>query len=192
MVDATDTEFEDAFRDDAAKDARTVKLRTGPNGVSYLLVPKYGSIREIECRRTDGVRIQRPEVLSGGFTDVRSAEAAVDSYLTNRGKAKPTAPNIPVREFTMAPSLLDQLVHDEPKQEAPVGDAEDELVPDPEPEVPVVINASAGTPDPEGETVTQRARREAREALAELEAGSMAGPGPKTKQRRQPLSKSAE
>lgn len=186
MVDATDTEFEDAFQDTAAKDARTVPLRTGPNGVTYYLVPLYGSIREIECRRTDGVRIKRPDALGGGYLDVRSAEAAVDSYLATRGKAKPAAPSIPVREFTMAPSLLDQLAHDEPQQEDQVDEVEDELVPDPEPEVPAVINASTGDPDPEGETVTQRALRE---RLAKETAS--AAPAEPPKQKRAPRSKQA-
>lgn len=167
MADAMDTEFEQALDQDAAtKAARTVKLATGSNGVDYLLEPKYGSLRGITCRRTDGVRLRCPEALEGGYTDVRSAQAAVEKFLDNKGKAKPGAPDIPVRSFAMQPPLMSQVipaaVEEEPVVEVPsLGSPvaeEEELELDPE--VPSTVNLSQGKPDPEGETVTQRARRQ--------------------------------
>lgn len=137
---------EDILSADAITEAsRSVKLTTGPTGVTYYLEPKYGQLRGIVCRRTDGVVTKCPDSLNGAFTDARNALSAVNSYIQSRGKSR---------------GVLAQTVaqESEPKaEEQPVDEEVEELI---QLDTPAIINTSEGLNDPAGETVTQRALRE--------------------------------
>lgn len=138
--------------DTATEAVRTVKLLTGPNGVTYYLGPKWGNMRGIICQRTDGVRTKCPDRLEGGFVDVRSATAAVEAYLASKGKARPEAGQAPVMDFREP---------DAAELGLPVPAAVyDELPVEPGEGVPATVNAGTGAADPDGETITQRALRE--------------------------------
>lgn len=178
LIDDSETVYD---QDIATKQARTVQLQTGSNGITYYLEPHVGSLRRIVCRRADGTRVRAPDALDGTFTDVVNATKAVESFLTHKGKAKPVAPDIPVREFSTGIPLLTQVVAPK-EQEAPHAEedtgfagepeTEEEFQPVAEDSPPVLVgdgttlNLSKWAVDPEGETVTQRARRERLEAEA--------------------------
>lgn len=176
LIDDSETVYD---QDIATKQARTVQLQTGPNGITYYLEPHVGSLRRIVCRRADGTRVRAPDALDGTFTDVVNATKAVESFLAHKGKAKPVAPDIPVREFSIGTPLLNQVVAAK-EQDAQVpqteseseSETEEEFQPIAEDSTPALggdgttLNLSKGAVDPEGETVTQRARRERLEAEA--------------------------
>jgi hypothetical protein len=197
--------------------SRSVKLTTGPTGVTYYLEPKYGHIRGIVCRRVDGTRIKCPDSLEGGFTDGKNALRAVEAYISTRGKAVPAPVAAPVTDFNM-PSLVNRHpgaqvdvvaaaideslaiakdLADNPIQldeeaappvlGAPQVDVDDEEIVEEEPVAPV-INLSSGKPNPDGETVTQKALRERLEGGA-TKAPEPEKPAPKPKPKRTPRSK---
>lgn len=172
LIDDSETVYD---QDIATKQARTVQLQTGPNGITYYLEPVHGCLRGIVCRRADGTRVRAPDALDGTFTDVVNATKAVERFLANRGKPRPSALEVPIREFSTGTPLLSQVT--EPRNEEDTGFAEE---PEQEEEFEVLeestpaategvadtLNLSRGAVDPEGETVTQRARRERLEAEA--------------------------
>lgn len=173
LIDDSETVYD---QDIATKQARTVQLQTGPNGITYYLEPVHGCLRGIVCRRADGTRVRAPDALDGTFTDVVNATKAVERFLANKGKARPSALEVPVREFSTGTPLLSQVT--EPKAVEPdaaelglsVPDEEFEVLEESTPAategVADTLNLSKGAVDPEGETVTQRARRERLEAEA--------------------------
>lgn len=195
LIDDSETVYD---QDIATKQARTVQLLTGPNGITYYLEPVHGCLRGIVCRRADGTRVRAPDALDGTFTDVVNATKAVERFLANKGKARPSTLEVPIREFSTGTPLLAQVTA--PRNEEDTGFAEE---PEQEEEFEVLeestpaategatdtLNLSKGAVDPEGETVTQRARRERLEAEAAADAGSIGQPTPKPKTTRAPRAK---
>lgn len=172
LIDDSETVYD---QDIATKQARTVQLQTGPNGITYYLEPVHGCLRGIVCRRADGTRVRAPDALDGTFTDVVNATKAVERFLANKGKARPAAMEVPIREFSTGTPLLSQVTA--PRSEEDTGFAEEpeqeeefevleESAPAAQVEMADTLNLSKGAVDPEGETVTQRARRERLEAEA--------------------------
>lgn len=176
---AEDMDIEMMTESEAAVASRSVRLTTGPTGVTYFLEPKYGHIRGIVCRRADGVRVKCPDSLEGGFTDGRNALAAVQAYIRGRGKAKQPGVNVPVREFHLpepvnlrsvevieasedakqeAAAILAEIEAEQALQMPEQSFADEEEFEVEEEPAPEVINLSEGKPDPEGETITQKAR----------------------------------
>lgn len=194
LIDDSETVYD---QDIATKQARTVQLQTGPNGITYYLEPVHGCLRGIVCRRADGTRVRAPDALDGTFTDVVNATKAVERFLANKGKARPAALEVPIREFSTGTPLLNQVTA--PKDVEPdaaelglsVPDEEFEVMEESAPAVQVevadTLNLSKGAIDPDGETVTQRTRRERMEAAAD--AGSIGQPTPTPKTTRAPRTK---
>lgn len=191
LIDDSETVYD---QDIATKQARTVQLQTGPNGITYYLEPVHGCLRGIVCRRADGTRVRAPDALDGTFTDVVNATKAVERFLANKGKARPSALEVPIREFSTGTPLLTQVT--EPKAVEQLREQEEDEFEVLEESTPAAIeggadtlNLSKGAVDPEGETVTKRARRERLEAEAAADAGSIGQPTPKPKTARAPRAK---
>lgn len=188
LIDDSETVYD---QDIATKQARTVQLLTGPNGITYYLEPVHGSLRGIVCRRADGTRVRAPDALDGTFTDVVNATKAVERFLANRGKARPGVVEVPIREFSTGTPLLSQVTEpnavepDAAELGLPVPDEEFEVLEESTPAAQQdegqTLNFSKGAVDPEGETVTQRARREALERAAAVATEPPAVPSAKAK-----------